>query len=90
MVSEDLRDDIRIHTSAVGPHDGRSESFGLRCAEGEGDRDEEIRLGHDGERDGEGASVDDNVDYDGTGAGAGDSGLETGEHTSACMVRIIP
>jgi len=85
---EDLRDGIRTHTSVVGPHDGGREGPDLTCAEGRGDRDEEIYRDHDGWRDGEGAGVDDIVDDDGT--GAGDSGLETtGEHTSACMHRTI-
>jgi hypothetical protein len=79
MVCEDLRDGIRTNTSAVCPHDGGREGLDLRCTGSGGDRDEEIGFGHDGRGDDQGANVDDVVDYDGT--GAGDSGLETGEHT---------
>jgi len=83
---EGPRDGIRTHTSVVGSHDGGREGSDLRYAGGGGDRDQDICRDHDGWRDGEGAD-DDVVDYDGT--GAGDSGLETGEHTSACINRTI-
>ena len=81
MIRKDLRDGIRTHTNVV--HDGGREGFDPRYAEDEGGRDEEAGRSHDGGRDIEGANVDDDDDYDGT--GAGDSGLETGKHTSACM-----
>jgi len=79
MVREDLRDGIRTHTDVV--RDGGREGFDPGYAEDEGGRDEETGRSHDG------GNVDDDDDYDG--AGAGDSGLETGEYTSACIFRVI-